>query len=229
MISVLMPFWNRSLALSRALALYDKWYGDLDLEVVIADDGSSDPPHLEGFSTRIQIIHLPLKDHPLCPVVPFNIAAKHAQGDVFVVTNPEIIHHQPVLHEMLAELRRQGENGYVLAAAYCREQSKWHCHSTECAHETPTPNGFGLHFLGMLNRSLWDKAGGFDPDYRDGNCFDDNDFAWRLFHAGAQCVIRDDLKVEHPKSGARTKWPRDGWMRNREIFKSKWPALASFV
>ncbi|HYF57071.1 MAG TPA: galactosyltransferase-related protein, partial [Salinarimonas sp.] len=163
------------------------------------------------------------------PVVPFNIAAKHAQGDVFVVTNPEMIHHKPVLHEMLAELKRLGENGYVLASAYCREQDKWHCHSTQCSYETPIPNGFGLHFLGMLNKSLWERAGGFDEDYRDGAGYDDNDFAWRLFHAGAQCVIRDDLKVEHPKAGARIKWPAEGFTRNREIFARKWPALASFV
>lgn len=226
-ISVVMPYWNRSFAMSRALALYAKWYADMDLELVIVDDGSSDKPHIDpALPFTVNLITLPAKDGPLNPCLPINTGMEAAHGDTLVLTNPEIIHHKPVLQEMRAELERLGADGYVLAAAYCREQHKWHCHSS-VEHETKIPEGAGLHFCAMFNRSLWRKAGGFDPDYRQGYAFDDSDWVWRLHRAGAKFLIRDDLKVEHPKSGARVKAPFGAIERNAQIFKEKWPDVVA--
>jgi glycosyltransferase involved in cell wall biosynthesis len=223
MISVIMPYYNRSFALLRALSLFDVHYSGMDIEVIIVDDGSIDPPAVERYGFPAKIITLPRKDHPLSPCVPINVGVAYSKGDVLVITNPEMIHHKPVFQGMLATLERIGPSGVVMAAAFCREQDKWHCHSELCSYETPMPPGAGLHFCQMLYRTMWDRAGGFDRDYRDGAAYDDNDWAWRLHMAGAEFRIRDDLVVEHPKSGARLKWPAAGLIRNRELFEAKWP------
>lgn len=224
MISVIMPYFNRSFALSRALALFDTHYAGMDMDVIVADDGSTDLPHIGEHGFRVEVLRLPPKPGPLCPCLPINMGVAHSKGDVLVITNPEILHHKPVFPAMLATLERLGPDGVVYAAAFCREQDKFHCHSEKATYDTKMPPGAGLHFCQMLYRTMWDRAGGFDPDYRDGNCFDDNDWAWRLHRAGAKFQIRDDLVVEHPKSGARTAWPRSGWERNKAIFEAKWPA-----
>lgn len=81
------------------------------------------------------------------------------------------------------------------------------------------PEGSGFHFCAMLNRTLWDKAGGFDEDYRDGHACDDNDWLWRLESAGAKFLMRDDLVVQHFQS--EVNWG-GRLARNRRLLKQKW-------
>jgi GT2 family glycosyltransferase len=76
--------------------------------------------------------------------------------------------------------------------------------------------------MSMMHRSLWDKCGGLDEQYREGCGYDDPDFVMRLNRAGAKFVIRDDLVVEHVRAGARAQWPREGYVRNRALFMQKW-------
>ena len=127
---------------------------------------------------------------------------------------------------MREELRDLGENGYVLAACWYEAEQKWHCHSSLTAggyHENiKQPVGSGFHFCAMLNRSLWDKAGGFDEEYREGSYYEDPDFVNRIARAGGIFKIRDDLVVEHVRDGCEAV----GWRgrdRNEALFKQKWP------
>lgn len=219
MISIIMPFWMRQEATDKALKLFEQYKG-LDFEVIIVDDGSPVPYVLSYYTFPVRVVRLPYKTEPKCPCVPFNRGVEAANGDVLVITNPETLHEKPVLGEMYEELKRLGSDGYVLAAAWCPEQNAWHCHSS--LKNENVPEGAGLHFCGMLHRSLWDKCWGFDEAYRDGMAFDDNDFVYRLEKAGAKFCIRDDLVVIHPKTGATTNWPAGGWERNRDLFLLKW-------
>lgn len=233
MISVLMPYWDRLEALKTALDAMARHYPTVDMEVVIADDGGTVPLVLDGeYPWPVTVLRLPAKDGAKNPCVPFNEAAKLAKGDVLVITNPEILHTDPVLPEMLKSLKKLGPNGYVLAACWCPDEDKWHCHSTLRPlelHGIQHPKGSGLHFCAMLQRSLWDGIGGFDPAYRDGAGYDDNDLVMKLGKYGAKFLIRDDLVVTHPKNGARTQWPEGGFARNAEIFISKWKRPVTFV
>lgn len=225
MISLILPYWDRPLALARALAALAERYDDL--EVVIVDDGNATPPPLDGdYPFAVRVVHLTLKDGPLNPCVPINAGVAAATGDIIVLSNPEIIHTRPVLQEMAAELERLGPKGYVLAAAWCPEAGEWHCHSS-IAGDRPDgvrqPAGSGFHFCAMLHRDLFREAGGFDEEYRDGAGYDDPDWVNRLHRAGAVFKIRDDLVVLHPKQGATTRWPPGAFTRNRKRFFAKWP------
>lgn len=225
-----MTFWERQEAWNKALALMAKHYADLDMEIVVVADGCACEQQVET-PWPVRIYHLPEKDAAMDPCVPLNVAVAMARGDVLVWQNPEILHEQPVLHEMLSELERIGPKGFVLAAAWCPEQEMWHTHSTRfsLADGWKMPQGSGFSFCGMLYKRFWYDIGGNDDIYRHGAGYSDTDFNKRAEKAGAVFKIRDDLVVTHPKTGARTNWPAGGFDRNQAIFNAKWQPMANVV
>ncbi len=190
-VSVCMAYWrNRSDVEITLRSL------PLDVEICLCDDGSES------------------KQVALNPCVPLNIAVRASTRSVIVLTNPGAELRAGMLERMLAEL---DQNTYVAAA--CRDDmtGQWLCHSTWRSSEK-LPSGAGFHFLAMLERSLWDRAGGFDERYRDGQAYEDADFLWRLHGAGARFKILDDVVIGHRRS--TTVWPAGGLERNRELYRS---------
>lgn len=227
MISVILPYWKRPEVTRHSLALYEKHYGGgkLDFEVILVDDGSHDF-ECDEYPWLYVNRSLPKKDTPLNPCKPINVGVAIAKGDVIVLSNPEIMHNAPVLPQMLDTLRELGPSGYVLAACWYEEDKQWHCHSSLTAGgyhgNIKQPVGSGFHFCAMLNRALWDRAGGFDDEYRDGSHYDDPDWVNRVSRAGAVFKIRDDLVVEHLREGCRLDWPYGMSDRNKALFLRKW-------
>lgn len=230
MISLILPFYNRAAATDRAFELLAQEYVGLDLEVVIVDDGS-DAPYVGpscGFPFALRVIRLEAKRAPKNPCVPINVGVAMSSGNYIAISNPETLHnHGPVLDQMREEILAGGPDTYVMAACWCAEQKRWHCHSTLKRTDAGDvgsflPAGAGYHFMSMLTRDLWNRAGGFDVDYRDGAGYDDPDWVMRLARAGARFVTRDDLVVEHPRAGARADWTPAMFQRNRDLFFSKW-------
>lgn len=222
-ISLILPYWDRQDAAEKALERLADLYPALDLEVVVIDDGSPEPFRVPPLPLQVLCKRLPKKAGPLSPVTCWNDGVRLATGDLIAISCVEVLHEDPVLEQMAAELERIGPKGYVLAAAWCPENSEWHCHSTFRARGAPElPGGFGRAFLGMMHRSLYEAAGGFDEDYRDGAGYEDIDFALRLQQVGAKPIIRDDLFVTHPKTGAKIRWPAEMFARNRALLEEKW-------
>jgi len=228
-ISLILPYWDRQAATDESLRLMMAAYGDMNLEVIIVDDGSPEPYRLPGSLTiDVKLARLPEKSGPKNSCLPYNIGAGMATGDYIALSSPEMLHDVPILGAMRAECIISGENAYVMAACWCPDQQKWHCHSSM---KRPTdasdvgaflPPNANYHFMTMMGRNLWEKTGGFDPDYRDGAGFEDPDFVMRLGRAGAKFIMRDDLVVRHPRKGARSAWTLPMFDRNREVFYSKW-------
>lgn len=215
MISICMPYYMRQGELDRSLRSLRVCYPALDFELVICDDGSP----VSVYAPGCWVVRLPLKGHALNPCVPMNRAVAEATGEIIVLTGPEIEHRTPVLGAMADGI---GPDDYVIAA--CRDaDGQWLCASSV----TPgtdgrgaMPAGSGFHFCAMLHRSLFNRAGGFDEDYRDGQAFDDNDWLFRLERAGARFRLRDDLVVWHHRVSCA--WPVGGHERNRRLFEAKW-------
>ena len=222
MISIVLPYWDRQEAANHALALLSQHYAGLDLEVIVVDDGNAVPFVVPEVALNVRVLYLPKKDGPKSSCVPFNEGVKAAAGEVIVLSSIEILHEKPVLPQMIEQLEALGDSGYVLAAAWCPEENKWHTHSSV---KVPlNPAGTGLHFCAMLRKDFYLAAGGIDNDYRDGAGFEDNDWINRLIKAGAEFCIRDDLVVVHPKTGARTNWPDGAFDRNERLYHEKWGA-----
>ena len=228
MISLILPYYERREAADASLRLMARQYPGLSLEVVLVDDGSSEPYYAPvDLPFPVRVLYGPQKDQPLNPCTPINVGAAAASGDYIALSNPEILHVNPVLPELLAECQRGGPLTYALAACWDPEKKRWHCHSTNRRDDSGDvgsflPPGTDYHFMAMLHRSLWELAGGFDEDYRDGAGYDDPDFVLRLHRCGARFVIRDDLVVEHPRRGAKANWRPEMFARNRKVFLSKW-------
>ena len=220
MISLILPYWQRQPAADKALRLLADTYADTELEVIVVDDGSPDPFVAPMLDLSLTVIRLPAKVSPKSPVTCWNEGVKAASGDILALSCIEVLHRGQVMEDMLDQLEDMGPDGYVLAAAWCPEQRAWHTHSSLIVPQCPP--GTGLAFLGMMYRSLFDRAGGFDEAYRDGAGYEDRDFIHRLHRAGAQFTIRDDLVVDHPKTGATIKWPAEAFSRNKMIFEEKW-------
>lgn len=226
MISLVWPFWQRQAVADRSCALLAEHYADLDMELVVVDDGNAEPYRAPKLPFPVRVVRLPAKSNPLNPCVPLNCGVAAARGDVIAISGPEMMHTTPILQAMRDELGDDAKK-YVLAAVWYVDGKTWHCHSTNKRSDngdvgSMLPPGADYHFMSMLRRSLWDASGGFDEDYREGAGYDDPDFVLRLHRAGAKFLIRDDLVVEHIRRGARAEWTPHMFARNRAIFLSKW-------
>lgn len=222
-ISLILPYWDRQKAADKAFELLIKQYLDLDMEIVIVDDGNAIPFVRPDCALNTKVITLPLKQVPKCPATAWNEGVKAASGEIVILSCIEILHETPIIQQLVDQLESIGKDGYVLAAAWCPEYNAWHCHSTI---KTPrNPWGTGLSFCGAMYKELYERAGGFGEEYREGAGYEDNDFINRLLSVGAKFRIRDDLVVIHPKSDASIQWPDGAFARNEEIFYKKWPEI----
>lgn len=220
MISLILPYWNRQAAADEAMELLYKNYWDTDLEIVVVDDGSETPFKAPDSGLNIKVVRLPTKVGPKCPATVWNAGVDASSGDLVALSCIEILHVLPVLERMAERVTQAGPDGYVLASAWCPEQRKWHCHSSVAVPDCPP--GTGIAFLGMMHRELWDRAGGFGEEYRDGAGYEDRDFIHRMVNAGARFIIADDLMVIHPKRDATIRWEQSGFARNEAIFRKRW-------
>lgn len=221
MLSVIMPYWDRQAAADRALSLFAQVYPDLDAEIIVVDDGNKVPFVVPDVDLNIRVLRLPEKDKPTPQSTTWNAGVREAHGNVIALNCIEILHHTAVLPHMLDELDRLGLKGYVLAAAWCPEHRMWHCHNS--VRVPDCPRGAGIGFCGVMHKSLFLEAGGFDESYMDGAGYEDRDFIRRLVAVGAQFLIRDDLVVTHPKTGASIRWSPEGLLRNEALFRRTWP------
>lgn len=221
-----MPYWRRREVLSQNLARYSDLYPNLRMEIIVVDDGSPEPPDVSGeYPWPVRLISLPPKQHALNPSVPINRGVAAADGEVIVLTGPEVVHRSQILAAMRGKLAELGPTGYVGAA--CWGGKWWYCHSTlmpepSSVGRAKMPDGAPLHFCTMLHRQFFNEVGGFDEEYRDGLGYEDNDFLWALASHGAQFAICDDLVTDHLPC-PRSQWPAGGAARNRAIFERKWP------
>lgn len=234
LISLVWPYFERQAVADRACALLAKHYADLDLELVVVDDGSPTQPYrAPEMPFPVHVVRLPLKPQPKNPGLPINRGVAAANGEIIALSGPDMLHTKPILAQMREELG-DDEKRYVLAACWYPERRIWHCHSSHRRGDQGDvgpmlPPGADYHFMAMMHRSLWDASGGLDEDYRDGAGYDDPDFCMRLERAGAKFVIRDDLVVEHVRAGAHAGWTPAMFARNRALFLSKWPDRARAV
>jgi GT2 family glycosyltransferase len=214
LVSVCMPYWQRQAELDRSLAAYRSLYGHLDLEVSICDDGSPEPVKADGCI----ITSLPRKAIGLNACVPMNAAIRASNGDVIVITNPEIEHREDVLTGMLSMLEHQKD--YVIAS--CRDADGTWLAGDQVDYtkdgRLPVPPGSHFHFCAMMRRSFFDEVGGFDEEYRFGRACDDNDWLWLLHSHGANFKLAPGTVWHY-----RTPHRYQGTQRsNKERLIAKW-------
>lgn len=231
MLSLILPYWARPDAADKSLRMLSAAYAGIDLEVIVVDDGTPEPYALPaGLDIDVRLIRLPTKSGPLNSCVPINRGVAEATGDFIALSGIEMLHERPILSAMRETIRAKGRDSYVSASVWNAERKRWHAHGSLKVWDqvcgVPMPTGAQFHFMTMMRRQLWDRADGFDEDYRDGAGYDDPDFVLRLAGVGARFMSRDDLSVVHPRTGARSAWTPEMFERNRQLFVSKWGGAA---
>ena len=204
-ISIVMTYHNRMRQLYATLRslVCSKFK---DFEIIIVDDASPIPPTLivaQFFMLDIHVITIKAEAKWwINPCIPYNIGFKEACGDIIVIQNPECFHFGgDLLHYVNTHLK---QNEYVSFPCYSttKEQyiktfiptptwsddvlmenvsegivplrrDQWYNH--------PSIHPKGYHFCSAIHqKDLINIGGGFNEDFANGYCFDDNEFITRI-------------------------------------------------
>lgn len=225
LVSMIFPYWQRQKVTNEAIAKLNKLYGDFDMEIVVVDDGSPEPFVAPDSDISIKVIRLSAKTEPKDPCVPMNRGVENSSGEIVCLANPELMHDQPVLLEMVRQLTDIGERGVVMASVWCPDDKRWHVHPSiggRTIHGVKMPPWENSTFLAVMFRKFWSLFGGFDEEYRDGWGYDDHDLVLRMAQHDPTVIVRPDLVVTHSRTGAKSAWTQDMLARNRKLFVKKW-------
>lgn len=236
--SILMPYYRKRTLHNTFLSFSHHYKGREDYEVIVMEDHkniSEREEHgalldiINSFSSRINIRHIETNFNGCyAPSRLFNTGARNANGDFFVLTNPECFHLTDVLKGFDLELTRD-PNVYVVAACinasyngiinkfedFKYEAIIWYQHSRH--------NNRRLHFCSVISKKLYNKIGGFDEAYAGGFQYDDNDFLRTIFANNIAVITKDDLIVVHMKHGYGHIPSKKALCKiNKQYYANKW-------
>tara|TARA_Y100000310_G_scaffold301781_1_gene338553 strand:+ start:6072 stop:6887 length:816 start_codon:yes stop_codon:yes gene_type:complete len=120
-VSIILPYYNRKRMLLTTLESFAYFYSGSNLEVVIVDDGSRDEerigdvlrlfPHLD-----IRLIAIEDKTG-INPCYPYNVGARHATGDIFVLSSPETVHTTNMFD--ICDFEKLSNRDYYAFSVFC--------------------------------------------------------------------------------------------------------------
>jgi glycosyltransferase involved in cell wall biosynthesis len=207
LISIIMGYYNRksqlSFTLETILIQYNKYKHNL--EVIIVDDGSDKQHHLNDMISNypfpIKLIVINKEDKSwMNPVISYNVGIENASGDIIIFQNPEVCHIGDVIQYTLENIN---DENYIVYSVYSmksfqdnllivkeykqngmdfllekyknkpyHKEYDWYSHTVYQNRR--------YHFLSAMTRKTLERIGGFDPDFYDGYCYDDDDFRNRI-------------------------------------------------
>lgn len=203
-ISIVMAYYNRRKELLTTLETIKKSKHP-NYEIIIVDDASNKDNELSDLTVKynINLIKLNKYEKKWCnPCIPYNMGFKHATGDIIIIQNPECCHigdiltyvennlnkneyfafscfssksfvmNQQISHILFNEQDYQQKISSIINQHNGEEPYTWYNHQEY--------NPSGLNFLTAIYKEQLDKLGGFDTRYKNGYCFDDNDFLCKI-------------------------------------------------
>lgn len=215
--SFLIPFYNRP-TLRDTLESYHKWYGNRnDWEVIIVDAYYSHPSFsiVMDFENIINIKRYENTDKTKSCCVCYNQAALNANGDYFIITNPESPHEVNILTGLDEEFNYLDR--YVVCACKSIHEDgsfyMWYQHSKY--------NPRMLHFCSAISKKNWWKINGFCEAYQKGLVYEDDDWLKRIKYLNIPIIQRDDLIVNHIEH-ERNYLNIEDEHRNRNLYNFIW-------
>lgn len=221
MISVVTAYYNRKKLFTRTLKSMLPYYGKIDFEVIVVDDGSDEAERLEDLQTDfpfLNVIRLEKQNKWYKnPCIPFNIGFEAVKGDKIIIQNPECYHFGAILAYVDTHLK---ENEYLSFGCFSMDklntdddalffdekniakliESNNRSFTTDgdlgwYNHSKFRPEAF--HFCAaMMSTDLFD-LGGFDERYAKGVGYDDDELIWRIKNKKMQIKFIDDQIVLH--------------------------------
>jgi GT2 family glycosyltransferase len=124
-VTIVIPHFERNNLLSMSLRCLNSLYADRDIEIIIVDDCSREamrpvvPPE---FNLKLRLVQIQEKNG-INPCTPFNMGVDHAEGDLIVLTSPEIIHIQSIF-ELNPSIFEITENEYLVVPVFAVTDKK---------------------------------------------------------------------------------------------------------
>jgi GT2 family glycosyltransferase len=246
MLSYIVPIKNRAYLFWRNLQsfLHQTSY---DFEVVVLDHGSTDNLlevvglarsagiKVRGFRIDVgkcQFMRGDIPHEP--PYVAYNVGAKQAEGEVVVLTSPEVINARTNV-ERIGSLFSDGKSRFALGwidHAKIEELEKWAGLTVRqikslfpefrktgayCREEDFNDHAF---FIGAMRRGDYIRIGGMDEEFMDGYLHSGPEFAARCKKAGFEATLFPEvagIHLEHFRgyqgTGERNRPNWDRWHR----------------
>ncbi|WP_030173031.1 MULTISPECIES: glycosyltransferase [Actinomycetes] len=234
LVSVVIPYYNQQRQLNLVLeALTAQTYPQDRIEVVIADDGSAQPPDLAEWTTRLSVSVVSQEDRGFRAAAARNLGASTSKGSILcfldadTVPGPDYIRRAVRLPTVAPDTVVVGRRKHAdLSRVDAGSVSKWltdNAHTGQAhAHEpqwlvdgykrtrnllTPGWDGYKYMLSAVMtcSRSLFDDVGGFDESFVQYGG-EDWEFANRAFMMGAVFAHEGAALAWHdgPDWGARS-------------------------
>ncbi|WP_338885953.1 glycosyltransferase [Rhodococcus sovatensis] len=215
-VSVVIPYYQQPHQLSLVLeALTAQTYPSTQMDVVIADDGSAEPPPVDRWTSRLDISVVRQDDEGFRAAAARNLGADASRGSILcfldadTVPGPDYVRQAVRLpasipdavvvgrrkHENLAAVEADSLESWMVEVSARADtndgEPQWLIEGYERTENLLRPGWDGYKFIlsAVLtcSRELFDSVGGFDPSFvRYGG--EDWEFANRAFMMGAVFV-----------------------------------------
>jgi glycosyltransferase involved in cell wall biosynthesis len=247
-VSIVMSTFNRSELLNLGLSSITKQKINYSFEVIVVNDGLDDDGTknvCDSYKDKLNIKYIfsgyrNSKEKLISrnPAMPLNIGIKHAQGNIIILTCPEIYHLNDGINKIIEPLIKN-DNYLVIPEVMYFDDSNYYTgrlirefspdkypHLTKTLDEylkdtcSPASDHVKMPFLmGITKQRLLD-IGGYDEDLIGYAC-DDNDLLDRLKLAGAEYHMVD-AKIIHLYHGKRAtgfvQWDNPAWAYNYNLY-----------
>ena len=120
--SLVLPYYNRKQYLLTTIDSLEHFYGDrVDLEIIIVDDGSDQEHRVDELERNsklaISVIRIENKTG-INPCYPYNVGARAANGEIILLSSPEIIHTSSIFAQA-DEFKSFKNDSYFVFSVYC--------------------------------------------------------------------------------------------------------------
>ena len=194
-ISIVMGYINRKTQLIKTLESFEK-SKHKNYEVIIVNDGDENMDDIINNYNNIKIFKKPIKYYNPC--MTFNYGFLQATGDIICIQNPECIHIGDILLKINDNLKnndcmvfncyffeRYEQNEALYTTQNIQEllktskNKKWFTnYENWSVHHVINPTI--LYFCMALFRKKLEKIDYFSSKYKDGYCFDDDEFSRKI-------------------------------------------------
>ncbi len=241
-VSVVIPVHDQFPVTRNCLASLLLAPNETSFEVILVDDGSSDPTReIEQWCQGLRVVR---NERTEGFVGACNRGAAEARGDWVVLLNNDTEVTAGWLDELIWPFQHfdgVGLTGSMLLFPDGRLQEAggivWKGGDPANYGRAGNPNDPRYHYCRqvdylsgasiMLPRSLWERLGGFDPAYAPAY-FEDTDLAFRVREAGLKTVYTPFSKVFHYEGQSNGTDTGSGIKRYQEVnrprFKARWAA-----
>lgn len=246
LVSVIIPVYNHVLDTLVSIVSLLEHCGEESLEIIVADDGSSDATGAAIFAIN-GVVRIVRQPENLGFLRNCNAAAETAAGDVIVFLNNDTVILPSWLSNLVEPLRSNSGVGYVgskllnwngtlqeAGGIFWKDGSAWNFgrdrdpRLPEFNYQKDTDYCSGASIA--TPSSVWRELGGFDETFMPAYC-EDSDYAFRVRQLGLRVIYQPHSQVIHHEGRSHGRDTSSGikayQTRNQRKLLQRWQKVLS--